>query len=49
MQKRKACNGWTFWHYKDGKDLLPIDHLRAKARIELGLVSGLSGACITEA
>ena len=39
MQKRKACNGWTFWHYKDDKDLLPIDHLRAKARIKLGLVS----------
>lgn len=39
MQGKKACNGWTFWHYKDGKALCPIDHLRDKARVELGLVS----------
>jgi modification methylase len=39
MQGKKACNGWTFWHYKDGKALQPIDRLRDKARVELGLVS----------
>ena len=39
VQKRKACNGWLFWHYRDGKNLQPIDHLRQKARIQLGLVA----------
>ncbi len=39
VQGRKACNGWTFWHYKDGKELVPIDRLRDRARVELGLVS----------
>jgi len=39
MQGRKACNGWTFWHYKKGRELLPIDQLRDRARIELGLVA----------
>ena len=39
MQKRKACNGWTFWHFKEGNNLHPIDILRDKARLELGLVS----------
>ena len=36
---RTACNGWTFWHYKEGEMLQPIDHLRDKARLELGLAS----------
>ena len=38
MQGRKACNGWTFWHYKEKGKLRPIDRLRDRARIELGLV-----------
>ena len=36
---RKACNGWTFWHYKKGDKLVPIDRLRDRARVKLGLVS----------
>ena len=29
-----SCNGWTFWHYKDGEKLVPIDNLRQKVRDE---------------
>ena len=29
-QARRACNGWTFWHFKTPKGLPPIDVLRAK-------------------
>jgi len=35
VQKAPACNGWTFWHFKQGKGakaLAPIDLLRAKIR-----------------
>ena len=38
VQGKSACNGWTFWHYKDGKKLQPIDTLRVEAREQLGLV-----------
>ena len=37
VQGKTACNGWTFWHYKSGKKLQPIDALRVKAREQLGL------------
>jgi modification methylase len=30
-----ACNGWTFWHYRDGTILRPIDALRGMLRKEL--------------
>jgi modification methylase len=30
-----ACNGWTFWHYREGKALRPIDALREVLRKEL--------------
>ena len=33
-QGAQACNGWTFWHYKDGDRLVPIDNLRQKLRSE---------------
>ncbi len=29
-----SCNGWTFWHYQDGKRMEPIDRLRARLRLE---------------
>ena len=29
-----SCNGWTFWHYKSGNSLKPIDDLRQKLRPE---------------
>ncbi len=33
-QDAPSCNGWTFWHYKDGRKNLPIDHLREQIRAE---------------
>lgn len=32
VQDAPSCNGWTFWHYKDGRKTLPIDHLRSQIR-----------------
>lgn len=29
-----ACNGWTFWHFEKGGQLLPIDVLREQIRAE---------------
>ena len=26
----ESCNGWTFWHYKLGSSIVPIDNLRQK-------------------
>jgi modification methylase len=31
----EACNGWTFWHVRKGKTLMPIDLLRQQVRSEL--------------
>ena len=31
-QDAPSCNGWTYWHYKDGKKAIPIDELRQKLR-----------------
>ena len=28
----ESCNGWTFWHYKSGNSLKPIDELRQRLR-----------------
>lgn len=28
VQGAPACNGWTYWHYMDGDQMRPIDHLR---------------------
>lgn len=28
LQGAPSCNGWTFWHYQDGKTAQPIDNLR---------------------
>jgi len=35
IQGAPACNGWTFWHFKDGDSFVPIDVLRQKIRAEL--------------
>ena len=32
IQNAPSCNGWTYWHYKDGKTLKPIDELRQQLR-----------------
>src|SRR6201991_4750388 len=33
-QNLEACNGWTYWHFEDGKVKKPIDALRAVIRGE---------------
>ncbi len=35
VQGLAACNGWTFWHMKEKKNLVPIDLFRQKLRAEL--------------
>ncbi|VAW09995.1 Type II restriction adenine-specific methylase [hydrothermal vent metagenome] len=35
VQGATACNGWTFWHFKSGRGLAPIDQLRQKLRKEI--------------
>ncbi|MEM7651437.1 MAG: site-specific DNA-methyltransferase [Pseudomonadota bacterium] len=34
LQNAPSCNGWTYWHYMDGKTSKPIDVLREKVRSE---------------
>jgi modification methylase len=36
VQGAEACNGWTFWHVRKGRHLIPIDILRQQVRAELG-------------
>ena len=35
---RQSCNGWTFWHTRKNRQVIPIDQLRreARARLEVG-------------
>jgi modification methylase len=35
VQGLPSCNGWTFWHYMDKRELVPIDSLREKLRAGL--------------
>ena len=28
----ESCNGWTYWYYKSGNSLKPIDELRQRMR-----------------
>ena len=35
VQGQEACNGWTFWHTKDGGAKSPIDELRKEIRSRL--------------
>jgi modification methylase len=35
VQGAEACNGWTFWHVRKGKTLVPIDVLRQQVRAEM--------------
>jgi modification methylase len=32
VQGAPSCNGWTFWHYKDGNRIVPLDALRETIR-----------------
>lgn len=36
VQGLPSCNGWTFWHYMQKRELMPIDCLREQLRLELG-------------
>jgi len=36
VMRAEACNGWTFWHVRKGKALIPIDLLRQQVRQEFG-------------
>ena len=36
VQGAEACNGWTFWHVRLGKDYVVIDELRQQVRSEMG-------------
>lgn len=38
LQGKAACNGWTYWHYEVKGGLKPIDILRERAKVEMGLV-----------
>lgn len=35
VQGQTACNGWTYWHFKKGRDRVPIDALRQDIRSRL--------------
>lgn len=35
VQELDACNGWTFWHFKDGRQLKQIDDLRKTYRSQV--------------
>jgi len=34
LQGAPSCNGWTYWHVKQGKSIVPIDTLRQQLRDE---------------
>ncbi|WP_404380324.1 site-specific DNA-methyltransferase [Caenispirillum salinarum] len=35
IQGAPSCNGWTFWHFKTGDQMVAIDLLRQKLRAEM--------------
>ena len=39
VQGAEACNGWTFWHARQGSRLAPIDDFRTQVRAEMGRLS----------
>lgn len=41
LQDAPSCNGWTYWHYKEGSKSFPIDRLRQRLRDEIGRVDTL--------
>lgn len=32
LQNAPSCNGWTYWHYRENGEYLPIDNLRQRLR-----------------
>lgn len=39
VQGAEACNGWTFWHARQGSRLSPIDDLRSQVRAQMERLS----------
>ncbi|MDY0028450.1 MAG: site-specific DNA-methyltransferase [Pseudobdellovibrionaceae bacterium] len=39
VQSAPSCNGWTYWHYRDGKNSFPIDRLRQRVRDEMSSIT----------
>ena len=39
VQGAEACNGWTFWHARQGSRLAPIDDYRSQVRAEMERLS----------
>lgn len=37
LQDAPSCNGWTYWHYKEGNKTFPIDRLRQRIRDEMAV------------
>ncbi len=35
VQGAPSCNGWTFWHVRQGKQNVPIDALRQQLRLDM--------------
>jgi modification methylase len=35
-QEAPSCNGWTFWHVREGGKLVPLDDLRQRYAAGLG-------------
>ena len=35
VQNAPSCNGWTYWHIKRGRQVVPIDNLRQRLRQEI--------------
>ncbi|MAZ75811.1 MAG: modification methylase [Micavibrio sp.] len=35
LQNAPSCNGWTYWHYHDGRELVSIDKLRQTLRMKI--------------
>ena len=38
-QGAEACNGWTFWHARQGSKLAPIDIFRDQVRAQMERLS----------
>jgi len=38
VQGVEACNGWTFWHVREGGKLRAIDELRKEVRARMGTI-----------
>jgi modification methylase len=44
LQGAPSCNGWTFWHYRQGRQNVPIDALRQQLRQTMAAgTAGLDG------